>query len=107
MKDVTQSSQDWEDFWYNSPINSPYIVMTKQLTDAQRDELIKQYVEIVVDNMSTESLVCYAQEQMTEYHEKLSDNELIEYIDCYDPDLYNELVDNVTYVAEYDAASYT
>ena len=44
---------------------------------------------------------------MTEYHEKLSDNELIEYIDCYDPDLYNELVDNVTYVAEYDAASYT
>ena len=96
MKDVTQSSQDWEDFWYNSPINSPYIVMTKQLTDAQRDELIKQYVEIVVDNMSTESLVCYAQEQMTEYHEKLSDNELIEYIDCYDPDLYNELVDDVT-----------
>ena len=81
--------------------------MTKQLTDAQRDELIKQYVEIVVDNMSTESLVDYAQEQMEEYHEKLSDNELIEYIDCYDPDLYNELVDNVTYVAEYDAASYT
>ena len=78
-----------------------------KLNDAQRDELIKQYVEIVVDNMSTESLVCYAQEQMTEYHEKLSDNELIEYIDCYDPDLYNELVDNVTYVAEYDAASYT
>ena len=70
--------------------------MTKQLTDAQRDELIKQYVEIVVDNMSTESLVDYAQEQMEEYHEKLSDNELIEYIDCYDPELYDELVDNVT-----------
>jgi len=66
------------------------------LTDSQRDELIKQYVEIVVDNMSTESLVCYAQEQMEEYHEKLSDNELIEYIDCYDPELYEELVDNVT-----------
>ena len=81
--------------------------MTKQLTDAQRDELIKQYVEIVVDNMSTESLVDYAQEQMEEYHEKLSDNELIEYIDCYDPELYDVLVDNVTYVAEYDAASYT
>ena len=30
MKDVTQSSQDWEDFWYNSPPNSPYIVMTNQ-----------------------------------------------------------------------------
>ena len=67
-----------------------------QLTNLQRDELIKQYVEIVVDNMDTESLVCYAQEQMTEYHEKLSDNELIEYIDCYDPDLCDELIDNVT-----------
>ena len=29
MKDVTQSSHDWEDFWYNSPTNSPYIAMTK------------------------------------------------------------------------------
>ena len=67
-----------------------------KLNDAQRDELIKQYVEIVVDNMSTESLVCYAQEMMTDYHDRLSDNELIEYIDCYDPELYDELVDNVT-----------
>jgi len=33
MKDVTQSSQDWEDFWYNSPTNSPYIVMTNQTKD--------------------------------------------------------------------------
>ena len=69
--------------------------MTKQLTDAQRDELIKQYVEIVVDNMSTESLVCYAQEQMEEYHDKLSNNELREYIDCYDEELYDELVENI------------
>ena len=75
------------------------------LTDLQRDELIKQYVEIVVDNMSEESLVCYVQEQMEEYHDKLSDNELIETIDCYDPDLYNELLDKVA--GEYDAASYT
>ncbi len=39
MKDVTQSSQDWEDFWYNSPINSPYIVMT----DPELDKLSKDY----------------------------------------------------------------
>ena len=77
----------------------------KNLTNLQRDELIKQYVEIVVDNMSHESLVCYAQEMMADYHDKLSDNELIEYIDCYDPDLYNELLDKVA--GEYDAASYT
>ena len=65
------------------------------LTNFQREELIKQYVEIVVDNMSTESLVDYAQEQMEEYHDKLSNNELREYIDCYDEDLYYELVDNI------------
>ena len=40
MKDVTQSSQDWEDFWYNSPTNSSYIVMTnqtKQVTFSQQE----------------------------------------------------------------------
>ena len=68
----------------------------KNLTNLQRDELIEQFTEIVVDNMSHESLVCYAQEMMADYHDKLSDHELIETIDCYDPDLYNQLVDNVT-----------
>ena len=77
----------------------------KNLTNLQRDELIEQFTEIVVDNMSHESLVCYAQEMMADYHDKLSDNELIETIDCYDPDLYNELLDKVA--GEYDAASYT
>ena len=107
MKDVTQSSQDWEDFWYNSPTNSPYIVMTKQLTDGQLNELIGQYVEIVVENMDTESLVEYTKYKLSEYYEKLSDSELKEAVDEYDEELYEELVDNVTYVAEYDAASYT
>ena len=77
----------------------------KNLTNLQRDELIERFTEIVVDNMSHESLVCYAQEMMADYHDKLSDNELIETIDCYDPDLYNELLDKVA--GEYDAASYT
>ena len=77
----------------------------KNLTNYQRDELIERFTELVVDNMSTESLVCYAQEMMADYHDKLSDNELIETIDCYDPDLYNELFDKVA--GEYDAASYT
>ena len=68
----------------------------KNLTNLQRDELIERFTELVVDNMSHESLVCYAQEMMADYHDRLSDNELIETIDCYDPDLYDELVDNVT-----------
>ena len=69
--------------------------MTKQLTNFQRDELIEQYCEIVVDNMSHESLIDYVKEEMANYHEKLSDNELIEHVDCYDPELYDELVHNV------------
>ena len=77
----------------------------KNLTNYQRELLIAQYVEIIVDDMSHESLVDYAIETMEDYHDKLSDNELIEYIDCYDPDLYNELIDKVA--GEYDAASYT
>ena len=68
----------------------------KNLTNLQRDELIERFTEVVVDNMSHESLVCYAQEMMADYHDRLSDNELIETIDCYDPDLYDELVNNVT-----------
>ena len=31
--------------------------MTKELTSAQRDELIEQFVEIQVDNMDTQTLV--------------------------------------------------
>ena len=89
----------------NSELDAKQIVTNKELNPKQRDELIEQYVEIVVDKMSHESLVCYAQEMMADYHDKLSDNELIETIDCYDPDLYNELIDKVA--GEYDAASYT
>ena len=68
----------------------------KDLNIAQRDKLIEYFTEIVVDNMSTEQLVDYVKEEMADYHDKLSDNELIETIDCYDPDLYDELVDNIT-----------
>ena len=96
MKDVTQSSQDWEDFWYNSPINSPYIVMTKQLTDVQKDELIEQYVEIEVDRMELEDLIEFVTETLMKDYSKLSQTELKEYINSFeDDDLYGELVDNV------------
>ena len=84
----------------NSELDAKIIINHRHLTDLQRDELIERFTEIVVDNMSTESLVCYAQEQMADYHDRLSDNELIETIDCYDPDLYNELVENVQEVKE-------
>ena len=70
--------------------------MTKELNSTQRDELIEQYVELVVDNMDTKDLVRYAIDWITDYIEKLSDIELKEEVDNYSEELYEELVDNVT-----------
>ena len=68
----------------------------KQLTSAQRDELIEQYSEIVVDSMDMQDLIQYAQEQLANYLDKLSDSELKEEIDNRDDELFDELVDNIT-----------
>ena len=80
----------------NSELDSKRIITHKELTSAQRDELTQQYVEIVVDSMDMDSLVQYAQEQLANYFDKLSDSELKEDVDNYDEDLFDELVDNVT-----------
>ena len=66
------------------------------LTNAQRDELIEQFVELVVDNMDTKTLVDVVSENLTDYYEKCNDIELKEFVDNYDEDLFDELVDNVT-----------
>ncbi len=70
----------------------------KNLTSLQRDELIEQYTSIVVDSMDMDALVQYAQEQLANYMDGLSDVELKEDINNYDDNdgLYEELVDNVT-----------
>ena len=65
------------------------------LSRQQRTELTEQFVEIVVDNMSEESLVLYAQEMMTENCDHLMQQELKEMILAYDEELWEELVDNV------------
>tara|TARA_Y100000593_G_scaffold39535_1_gene76365 strand:+ start:581 stop:895 length:315 start_codon:yes stop_codon:yes gene_type:complete len=80
----------------NSELDAKKIVKNVQLTSLQRDELISQYSEIVVDNMDMQDLICYAQEQLVNYLDSLSDIELKEDIDNNDEELYDELVDNVT-----------
>ena len=71
--------------------------MIKKLNDAQRDELIQQYTEIIVDSMDMQALIQYAQEQLAEYFDTLSDVELKEDINSYDDNdgLYEELVENI------------
>ena len=68
----------------------------KNLNDAQKDELIAQYVQLCVDSMDMECLLTIAEDHVTNYCEKLSDSELKQEIDKHDEDLFDELVDNVT-----------
>ena len=66
------------------------------LTEAQRSELIEQFVEIQLDNMDTQSLYELASEYVTNSFDRLTDSEIKERIESlYDAELYDELVDNV------------
>ena len=63
---------------------------------SQLDEIIEQYVEIVVDRMDTQSLVEYVTEDLTDRYNKMTSNELKEWIYEHEDDsLYDELVENV------------
>ena len=69
----------------------------KNLTSAQRDEQIEQFVEIQVDSMDHQSLYELATEYVTNSFDRLTDSEIKERIESlYDAELYDELVDNVT-----------
>ena len=83
-----------DDYWLN-------------LTEKQREDVTRQYVQIVVDGWDMEGLVGYAISQMTAYFNEGSIEELKSDIDDHDKDLFDELIDNVTYNPETDAASYT
>ena len=66
------------------------------LTNSQKDILIEQYVEIVVDNMDTKTMAEWITDILTNDYRKLTKEELKERVDCYDDELFEELVDNVT-----------
>ena len=68
----------------------------KDLTSAQRDELIKQYVELVVDNMDIKTMMQYITDDLRCHFESVSLHELKDEVDNFDEELFDELVDNVT-----------
>ena len=80
----------------NGEQDAKKIITHKELTSLQKNELIEQYVELVVDNMDTKDLVRYAIDGITEYIVTLTDSELKEEVGNFDEELYDELVDNVT-----------
>ena len=80
----------------NSELDAKVIIKQPVLNSIQRDELIEQYTEIVVDSMDLDTMVEWIQDILTNDYDKLTDSELKERVDCYDEELFDELVDNVT-----------
>ncbi len=82
----------------NSELDAKVIIQHPNITSKQREDVIEQFVEIVVDGMDTKDLVRYVSEQLTEYYEDCSNIELKEFVDNYDEDLFEELVDNSNHI---------
>ena len=69
----------------------------KNLTSAQRDELIEQFVEVQIDSLDMQSLIELATDYITQSFDRLTDSEIKERIESlFDEELYDELVDNAT-----------
>jgi len=67
-----------------------------KLTNDQFGELVQQFVEMQVDNMDTKTMAEWITDELIFQYGKLSNEELKERVECYDEELYDELVDNVT-----------
>ena len=81
----------------NGEQDAKKIITHKELTSTQREDLVEQFVDIVVDGMDMKTLVQYVTDDLIHFYEnKCDDNELREFIDNYDEDLYEELLDNIT-----------
>ena len=66
------------------------------LNNDQQDKLVEQFVELQVDNMDTKTMMEWITDELIFQYGKLSKEELKERVDCYDDELFEELVDNVT-----------
>ena len=81
----------------NSELDAKQIVTNSGLTSAQKDELIEQYVELIIDGMEVKDLELYVTNDITEFLERLTDRELKDEISLtMDEEIYDELVDNIT-----------
>ena len=80
----------------NSELDAKKIVNNVQLNNDQFGELIQQFVEIQVDNMDTKTMAEWITDELIFQYGKLTNEELKERVDCFDEELFEELVDNVT-----------
>ena len=66
------------------------------LNNDQQDKLVEQFVELQVDSMDMDTLLEFVTDTLIIQYGKLTKEELKERVECYDEDLFDELVDNVT-----------
>ncbi len=93
--DATNSELDakqviFNDYKFADEIDDPFDTITEQM----EEEIIEQFVELVVDGMDMKTLVAYARDQLSAYYHEGSIDELKFEIDNYDEELWDELVDN-------------
>ena len=81
----------------NSELDAKRIITNKQLTSAQQNELIDQYVDLCVDSMDYKSLEEFVRNTLIDDFNKLSQIELKDEIRySFDQEVLDELVDNIT-----------
>ena len=78
-----------------------------ELTNDQFGDLAQQFAEIQVDSMDTKTMMEWITDELIYQYGKLSDEELKERVDCYDSELYDELVDNVSNDTLVDPTEYS
>ena len=66
------------------------------LTNDQFGELVQHFVEIQVENMDIHTMEEWITDELIFQYGKLTKEELKERVDCFDEELFEELVDNVT-----------
>ena len=65
------------------------------LTNDQFGELVQHFVEIQVENMDIHTMEEWITDELIYQYGKLTPEELKERVDCYDDELYGELVENI------------
>ena len=71
-------------------------LMTPLLNQDQLDNIIDQFSEIIVDGMDTKTLCQYVYDDLVDYYSDLTQDELQDFVEQHDEDLWKELVDNET-----------
>ena len=82
--------------------------MTPLLNQDQLDNIIDQFSEIIVDGMDSKTLAQYVYDDLVDYYSDLTQDELQDFVEQHDEDLWKELVDNeTTDIQPIDPSTYT